>query len=180
MASLTSAYSGGKLSFTLGWGVQMINLQRLRGAAPPFTTDIFGRRTRCSSRGPSVDAQSMPGDGRRRHPYKNFASARRRNTSGSHHDQSAHVAGRRRRRQKYLGQHPRRRRTKPRVNALGEGGDKAAAPNRRGLKPCSQDRLMSPCLRRSVTARVGTPRRLAEAGYSWIEACHHRPRCRRA
>jgi len=59
MASLSSAYSGGKLSFTLGWGVQMINFRDFGGAASPFTTDIFRSQDTLLQPRASVDAQSM-------------------------------------------------------------------------------------------------------------------------
>ncbi|HEX5217260.1 MAG TPA: hypothetical protein VFV98_17490 [Vicinamibacterales bacterium] len=44
-AALTSSYSGGKLSFTLGWGVQLANFMITPGDVPPYSPDLlFGVR----------------------------------------------------------------------------------------------------------------------------------------
>ena len=44
-AALTSSYTGGKLSFTLGWGVQLTNFMIEPGDVPPFSPDLlFGVR----------------------------------------------------------------------------------------------------------------------------------------
>ena len=52
VASLTSGYAAGKLSFTLGWGVQVANFMIPRDATPPFAQDLlFGVRP--------ADAQSL-------------------------------------------------------------------------------------------------------------------------
>ena len=43
--SLSSAYAAGKLSFTLGWGIQLVNFMIDPGDAPPFSQDqLFGVR----------------------------------------------------------------------------------------------------------------------------------------
>jgi hypothetical protein len=59
MASLTSAYAAGKMSFTLGWGVQGVNFSTPAGAHPPFPygallTDLGDRGTHFLQ-----DAQSL-------------------------------------------------------------------------------------------------------------------------
>ena len=61
MASLTSAYTGGKLSFTLGWGVQVVNFRAIDGGVPPFSTDIFRREETLLHLRPTTDAQSLVG-----------------------------------------------------------------------------------------------------------------------
>lgn len=40
-ASLSSAYAAGKLSLTLGWGVQFVNFETASGQAPPFSPDVL-------------------------------------------------------------------------------------------------------------------------------------------
>ena len=57
-ASMTSAYSGGKLSFTLGWGVQVLNFSAPSGQVPPYNADqLLGRPSTDGFRTAS-DAQS--------------------------------------------------------------------------------------------------------------------------
>lgn len=50
-ASLTSAYAGGKMSFTLGWGIQFVNFTTAAGQSPPFSHDVLLTRG-------AADAQS--------------------------------------------------------------------------------------------------------------------------
>lgn len=58
MASMQSAYAAGKLSFTLGWGVQVINFRAIDGVLPPLTTDTFRREEILLHPRPTGDAQS--------------------------------------------------------------------------------------------------------------------------
>ncbi len=58
MASMQSAYAAGRLSFTLGWGVQVINFRAIDGVSPPFTTDVFRRDEALLLPRPTGDAQS--------------------------------------------------------------------------------------------------------------------------
>lgn len=58
MASMQGAYAAGKLSFTLGWGVQVINFRAINGTVPPFTTDTFRREEILLYPRPTGDAQS--------------------------------------------------------------------------------------------------------------------------
>jgi hypothetical protein len=58
MASLTSAYTGGKLSFTLGWGVQVVNMSHIDDSAWPFTGDSLRRQQSLLPFQPVTDAQS--------------------------------------------------------------------------------------------------------------------------
>lgn len=59
MASMTSAYAAGKLSFTLGWGVQMVSFSAVDGSLPPFSPDIFRREETLLHVRPTTDAQSI-------------------------------------------------------------------------------------------------------------------------
>jgi hypothetical protein len=43
MASMQGGYAGGRLSFTLGWGVQVVSFRAIGGVTPPFSTDTFRR-----------------------------------------------------------------------------------------------------------------------------------------
>jgi hypothetical protein len=72
MMSMSSAYSGGKLGFTLGWGVQMINFRAVNGGVPPFTTDIFRTDETLLHLRPSTDAQSLAATVGGAILYKNF------------------------------------------------------------------------------------------------------------
>jgi hypothetical protein len=58
MASMQGGFTGGRLSFTLGWGVQVINFRAIDGTVPPFTTDTFRRDEILLHPRPTGDAQS--------------------------------------------------------------------------------------------------------------------------
>lgn len=58
MASITSTYAAGKLSFTLGWGLQVINFRNIGGALPPFTIDSLRREDSLLHPRPTIDSQS--------------------------------------------------------------------------------------------------------------------------
>jgi hypothetical protein len=58
MASLTSAYTGGKLSFTLGWGVQVVTMRTIDDMAWPFTGDTLRRSQSLLPFQPVTGAQS--------------------------------------------------------------------------------------------------------------------------
>ncbi len=58
LASMQSSYAAGKLSFTLGWGVQVINFRAIDGTVPPFSTDTFRREEVLLFPRPTSDAQS--------------------------------------------------------------------------------------------------------------------------
>ena len=72
MASLTSAYTGGKLSFTLGWGVEMLNFRDVDSAQPPFASDILRSDDPLLHPRPSLDAQSLVATVGGAILYKNF------------------------------------------------------------------------------------------------------------
>lgn len=57
-ASMTSAYSGGKLSFTLGWGVQVLNFSAPTGQVPPYNADQLLARPNTDGLRTASDAES--------------------------------------------------------------------------------------------------------------------------
>lgn len=59
MASLSSAYAAGKLSFTLGWGVQGVNFATAQSARPPFSYAALLKPPIGRERHETRDAQSL-------------------------------------------------------------------------------------------------------------------------
>lgn len=57
MASMTSAYTAGKLSFTLGWGLQVVNIRKIDDSWP-FSSDLLRRPESLLAFQPLSDAQS--------------------------------------------------------------------------------------------------------------------------
>jgi hypothetical protein len=57
MASITSVYAAGKMSFTLGWGVQVVNFRNV-GGVTPFTVDALRQEESLLHARPTVDSQS--------------------------------------------------------------------------------------------------------------------------
>ncbi len=58
-ASLTSAYAGGKMSFTLGWGVQALGFSIPTGSLPPYSVDRLLTAPSTAGLRTIADAQSF-------------------------------------------------------------------------------------------------------------------------